>query len=101
MEFKLQDLEKKRQCDPYKTPGMKYKIQKPYCTSTRHTLLYPRVSIVYYFKFRWSSSDKPYPTKNVIFHPQMTPGDKMKFQILTAYLQDMHQSYLKVSLIYF
>ena len=59
--------------DPYMTPGMKIKIQKPYCTSTRHILSYPRVSFVYYLKFRWSSSDKPYTSENVIFPPLYDP----------------------------
>ena len=74
MEFKLQDSDKK--CDffdPYMTPGMKIGIQRPYCTSTRHTLSCPRVSFVYYFKFRWNSSDKPYTTKNVISPPSYDP----------------------------
>ena len=32
--------------DPYMTPVMKIKIQKPYFTSTRYTKSYPRVLVV-------------------------------------------------------
>ena len=76
------------------------KIQKPYCTSTRHTLSYPKVSFVYYL-FRWSSIDKPYTTENVIFHLHMTPGGKMK--IPNPYFTSIRhaQSYLRVSIISF
>ena len=73
MEFKLHDWERNVIFRLYMTQGMKIKIQKPYCTSTRHTLSYPRVSFVYYLKFRWSLSDKPYTTENVIFPPSYDP----------------------------
>ena len=42
----------------FRFPGMKIKIQIPYCTSTRHTQSYPRVSFVYFSKCRWSLSYK-------------------------------------------
>ena len=52
---------------------MKIKFQKPYCTSTRHTQSYPRVSIDYYMKCRWSSSDKPFKTEIWIYRPSFNP----------------------------
>ena len=36
-------------------------------------LSYPKVSFVYYLKFKRSSSDKPYTTENVIFPPSYDP----------------------------
>ena len=52
---------------------MKIKIQKLVCTSTRHTLSYTRVSFLYYLKFRWRSSDKPYTKENIIYPPSYDP----------------------------
>ena len=71
------------------TPGMKMKIPKPCCSSTRHTQSYPRVSFVFSGKCRWSSSDNPYMTKTSFFGHHITQRAKCKFQILTAHLQDI------------
>ena len=73
MEYKLQDSEKKRHFSTLYDSRDEKKNQKPYCTSTRHTLSYPRVSFFYYLKFRWSSNDNPYTTENVIFPPSYDP----------------------------
>ena len=89
MEFKLPDSGKKRHFfNPYLTPVMKIKNQKPYCTSTKHTQSYPRVSFVYYLTFKWSSSDKPCMTEDIIVRPSCDPKGKCLFRILTAHLQD-------------
>ena len=103
MEFKLQDSEKNTSFfDPYMSPGIKLKIQKPYCTSERHTLSYPRVSFAYYFmKFRWSFSGKPYTIEKVIFPPHMTQGSKMKIPNPYCTSTRHAQSYPRVSIVYF
>ena len=79
---------------------MKIEIQKPYCTSTRHTQSYPRVSFDYFMKCRWISSDKPFMTKQSFIDPHMTPGDKMK--IPNPYCKSARhvQSYPRVSFVY-
>ena len=57
------------------------------------------VSFVYYFKFRWSLSDKPYMTENVIFFTHIWPQRvKWKFRILTAHLQYMTNQILEYQL---
>ena len=73
MEIKLHLLIKTSFLDSYLTIDIKIKIQKRYCTSTRHTQSYPRVSLVYYLKCKWSWSDKPYMTENVIVRPSFDP----------------------------
>ena len=72
--FKLQVSEKKHHFSTlFLIPGMKIKFQKPHCTSTRHTQSYPRVSIDYYMKCRWSSSDKPFKTEIWKYRPSFNP----------------------------
>ena len=67
----------------YLTPGMKIKIQKPYCISTRYIHSYPLASFVYYLKCRWSSSEKSYMTENVIVRPSYDPrGQNVNFESL-------------------
>ena len=64
---------------PRMTPAGKMKIPNPYCTSKRHAQSYPRVSIVYFWKFRCSSSDKVYrKQEKSFFDPHLTPRGKMK-----------------------
>ena len=85
--------------DPYLTPGMKIKTQKPYCISTRHTQSYHRVSFFYYLKFRWSLSEGLIWQKTSLwlFEPHMNPGGK-KIWILSAHLQDMPNHILEYEL---
>ena len=42
-------------------------IPNPNCSSTRHAQSYPRVSVVYFWKCRCSSSDKLYRKKEKSF----------------------------------
>ena len=62
---------------PHLTHRDKMKILKPYCTSTRHTKSYPRVSFVYSMKYRQSSSDTNV-TKSGISWPLFDPWAKHK-----------------------
>ena len=89
--------------DPYMTQGMKIKIQKPYCTSTRHTLSY---ILEYHLSTIILNLDGVQVTslirqKTSFFHPHMTPGGKMK--IPNPYFTSLRhaQSYLRVSIISF
>ena len=58
-------------------PGMKIKIQKPYCTSTRHTLSYARVSFVYYLNLDGVQVTR-FGKQASFFDPYMTTGMKIK-----------------------
>ena len=72
------------------TPGGKMKIPNPYCKSARHTHSYPRVSIVYSWKCRCTSTDKLYrKIETSFFDPDLTSGQKWKFRNLIAHLLDM------------
>ena len=71
------------------TPGIEIKIPTLYCTSTRHTKSYPRVSFVYslkYMEFKWQDL---YDRKRHCLILIWPKGAKWKFQILTAHMQDM------------
>ena len=49
---KKKEKKERRFFHPHLTPRDKMKITKPYCTSTRHSQSYPRVSFVYSMKCR-------------------------------------------------
>ena len=69
-----------------------------YCTSTRHTKSYPRVSFVYslkYMEFKWQDL---YDRKRHCLILIWPKGAKWKFQILTAHLQDMPSHILEYQL---
>ena len=63
--------------DPYMTPGMKIKIQKPYSKSTWQTLSFHRVSFVYYLKFGFQVTS---PTA----HLQDMPNHILEYQLFTS-----------------
>ena len=51
-------------------------------------------SFVYYLNCRWSSSDKPYMTENVILRPSYEPRGQKQIPNLSANLQDMPNHFL-------
>ena len=59
------------------SPGSKIKIPNSYYSSAMHAQSYPKVYIVYSWKYRRSWSDKLY-RKTSFFNPHLTPRDKMK-----------------------
>ena len=100
MEFKWQDLhDRKRHSSTI--PGDKMKIPYPYCTSAGHDQSYPRVSIVYSWKCRWSSSDKLYrKIETSFFDPDLIHQDKMKISKPYCTSTRHTQSYPRVSFVY-
>ena len=76
----------------------KIKILKLYCTFTRHTYSYPRVSVVYSFemmKFKWQTLYDRKCHWSTLIRPL---GAKWKFRILTSHLQDMPNHILEYQL---
>ena len=86
--------------DPYLTLGVKIKIQKAFCTSTRHTPSYLRASFVYYLKCRWSSSDKPFMIEKVIVQSSYDFRGKMKMPNPYCKSARHAHSYPGVSIVY-
>ena len=81
--------------DPNLIHQDKTKIPKPYCTSTRHTQSYTRVSFAYFMKCRQSSNNKNC-TKNIIFGPIFDPWAKNEnSKNLIAHLQDIPNQVLE------
>ena len=79
--------------DPHMTPRCKMKIAMPYCTSARHVQSHLRISIVYSWKCRRSSSNKlevfKRQKKKCLFSTLIWPfGIKRKFLNIISYLQD-------------
>ena len=62
MNLRLQEtsliLQKSPLFDPHLIPVGKMKISNPYCTSARHAQSYPKVSSVFSWQCRCTSSDK-------------------------------------------
>ena len=95
LEFKLQDSEKKCHFLPLFTPGMKIKIQKPYCTSTRHT-----ESLEYHLTTIWNVDGVQVTSPLWQKTSFIDPHGKMKIPNPYCTFARHVQSYPRVSIVY-
>ena len=102
MEFKWQALyDKKVIVRPSFDPRGQNENSKSLLQSTRHAHSYPRVSVVYSWNCRCSSTDKLYrKIETSFFDPDLTPRDKMKIPKPFCTSARHTKSYPKLSFVY-